>query len=89
MRHLNITISGRVQGVGFRFTAMEAAYRFNIKGFARNTPDRSVYIEAEGEEPGMELFLKWCRRGPVSAKVTDIEISEGPLIGFTEFAITH
>ena len=89
MRHLNITITGRVQGVGFRFTAMEAAYRFNIRGLVRNAPDRSVYIEAEGEDPDMELFLKWCRRGPMGAKVTDVGISDGPVVGFTEFAITH
>lgn len=89
MKHYNITISGRVQGVGFRFSAMEAAYRFNIRGFVKNTPERNVYIEAEGEESDMERFTTWCRRGPVSAKVLDVGISEGPVAGFSDFSIVH
>jgi len=48
-KHVNITVKGRVQGVGFRYSAMEAAEELGIKGFVRNMPDGSVYIEAEGE----------------------------------------
>jgi acylphosphatase len=89
LKHHNITVSGRVQGVGFRFSAMEAAYRYNVRGFARNTPERNVYIEAEGEDADLERFVSWCRRGPVSAKVTDVVVSDGPVAGFRDFSIVH
>ena len=46
--HQNIRISGRVQGVGFRYNAREAAFHYGIKGFIRNQPNGDVYIEAEG-----------------------------------------
>jgi acylphosphatase len=87
MKHLNITISGQVQGVGFRFTAMEAAYRYGVKGFAINRPDHSVYIEAEGEDPGLGQFLAWCRKGPLGAKVQQVDIAETSIQGFAGFDI--
>ena len=89
MKHYNITVSGRVQGVGFRFSAMEVAYRYNIRGFARNTPERNVYIEAEGEEEDLERFVSWCRRGPIGARVTDLVIADGPVSRFSDFSIIH
>jgi acylphosphatase len=50
MKHYKIKITGRVQGIGLRFSAMQIAYRFEVKGFVQNLKDGSVYIEAEGEE---------------------------------------
>ena len=64
MQHLNIRISGKVQGVFYRASAVKEAERLNIKGFARNEPDDSVYIEAEGDEDALESFLSWCAKGP-------------------------
>ena len=46
-KHLNIKIYGRVQMVGFRYSAKEMADQLDIKGFAQNSPDGAVYIEAE------------------------------------------
>jgi len=89
MKHLNIRISGRVQGVGFRYSAMQAARSFGINGFARNEPDGSVYIEAEGAEPAIGLFEDWCRKGPGHGRVDRVTCSVSNLQGFEEFRIRN
>lgn len=85
-KHLNIKIFGQVQGVFFRVSAKEEAERLGIKGFARNEPDGTVYIEAEGEKERLDEFIRWCHDGPEAANVEKVEISEGPLKNFSEFA---
>jgi acylphosphatase len=52
---------------------MEVAYRYDIKGFVRNKSDGSVYVEAEGTEENLEIFKQWCRKGPLWAKVNEVE----------------
>ena len=89
MKHLNILVRGRVQGVGFRWSAMRAARSFNINGFVRNEPDGSVYIEAEADPFDLNLFLDWCRRGPGLARVDEIVQTESGLRGFDDFRILH
>ncbi len=84
-KHLNIKISGFVQGIFFRLTAKEKAEKLDIRGFSRNQPDGSVYIEAEGDEKSLSEFIKWCHQGPSLAKVEKVEISEGLLKHFSEF----
>ena len=87
MRHYNIIISGRVQRIGFLFSAMQAAYRYGINGFVQNMKDDSVYIEAEGEDEQMDFFVQWCRRGPLGAKVENVKITKGELKNFKAFDI--
>ncbi len=87
MKHYNISITGRVQKIGFRFSAMQAAYRFGIHGFVRNMIDETVYIEAEGEEEHINSFIQWCNRGPMGARVENVEVSEGDLKNFSGFDI--
>lgn len=87
MKHLNIEVYGLVQGVFFRIRAKEEAARLNVKGFAKNMPDGSVYIEAEGEKENLDEFVKWCTRGPSPAKVEKVSITEGIFKKFEEFKI--
>ena len=68
-KSISIQITGRVQGVGFRYHARYRAEEFGIKGFARNEEDGSVYIEAAGEESKLDQFVDWCRSGPRLARV--------------------
>ncbi len=77
MKHLKIKVYGKVQGVYYRATAVEKAKLHGIRGFVRNERDGSVYIEAEGDEKALEIYLDWCRLGPSRAKVERIEIAEG------------
>ncbi|MBI2018386.1 acylphosphatase [Candidatus Daviesbacteria bacterium] len=86
-KHLNIKVFGRVQGIFFRATAKEQADLLGIVGFAKNIPDGSVYIEAEGEEEKLDKFVKWCYIGPSMAEVEKVEITEDKLKNFLQFEI--
>ena len=82
-----ITIEGRVQHVGFRYSASFAAQRFSISGMVSNTYDGNVYIEAEGEEDDVLAFIGWCWQGPPLAKVMNVKIQDGVLMNYSGFSI--
>jgi acylphosphatase len=84
-RHLNITITGRVQGVGFRRAARDQARYMGIKGFVKNNFDETVYIEAEGDDTSINLFVQWCHNGPPFARVEELDVNPGDWKGFTTF----
>lgn len=86
-KHFNIKIFGQVQGVFFRASAREKATSLGINGFVQNQPNGSVYIEAEGENDGLNQFLSWCHEGPSAASVDEVKITEGPLKNFSGFSI--
>ena len=88
-KHYNINISGRVQGVGFRYSAQTIARNNNIFGFVRNEPDGSVYIEAEGKPEDLDLFLQWCYKGPGFGRTDRVVFNEAPLRNFDSFNIKH
>ena len=71
-----ILVSGRVQGVGFRYFSQSRASKYNIKGFARNTYASKVEIVCQGEEEELEKFIDEVRKGPAFSVVSDIEIEE-------------
>ncbi len=73
VKHFEIKISGKVQGVFFRVSAKHEAERLGLTGFAKNCEDGSVCIEAEGDEVALREFLVWCREGPEGARVENIE----------------
>ena len=69
-------ISGRVQGVGFRFFAADVAAHEGIVGWVRNLPDRRVEIAAEGDREAVERFERAIRHGPPAAWVDDVDVTE-------------
>ena len=73
----------------FRHSAKEKAEELDIFGFVRNESDGTVYIEAEGEEGTLQQFVKWCKKGPVSARVQKVDFKEGKLKYFKEFKIEY
>ncbi len=85
--HFKIRIKGRVQGVFFRSSTQKQALMLGVRGFVRNEPDGSVYVEAEGDEPALASLLDWCRRGPPRAQVEHVEVTEGQLKFFSDFSI--
>ncbi len=90
MKHLDIKIYGQVQNVSFRYYARDKAQELGIKGFVRNEPDNSVYIEAESDEDTLNKFLAWCRKGPRWAKVKNVETRESEEIkGYEDFTIEY
>jgi acylphosphatase len=86
---VKLSIRGKVHGVGFRFSCMEAAYRFEIKGFVKNKSDGSVYVEAEGNEENLNQFIKWCHKGPAWARVMNVEVQGGELKNYKSFEIAR
>ncbi|HEY8158812.1 MAG TPA: acylphosphatase [Methylobacter sp.] len=76
MRKVKILVSGRVQGVYFRLFTQNKAKHFAIKGSAKNLPDGRVEIIAEADKMAIEKFIKWCHKGPVTARVDHVEITE-------------
>lgn len=68
-------IKGRVQGVGYRVFALEAARKFDVSGWVRNLPNGSVEVEAFGDEVILTDFLTELYKGPINGHVEDIDIS--------------
>lgn len=86
MKSVHIIISGRVQGVAFRASAVVAANRYNIKGTVRNVDD-SVEIYAQGEDKDVDSFVKWCRQGPALARIDSVSIENVKPGKFKDFSI--
>ena len=69
-------VSGRVQGVGYRYFVRDAALRRNIRGWVRNNPDGTVSIAAAGERTSLEQFLEEIRaRGDPLIRVDEISVT--------------
>lgn len=75
-----IVVSGRVQGVGYRYFTMRAAGQFRLCGWVRNCADGRVELEAQGEEEDLRAFIAELRRGPYLARVEDLDIADRPPI---------
>jgi acylphosphatase len=80
IKRLAITVTGRVQGVGFRFFTEDVANNFELSGWVRNNPDRTVECEVQGEEAVLEEFCRELKKGPPLSKVKNILTSEVPVV---------
>ena len=69
-------VSGRVQGVGFRYFALDAARRDGLQGYVANRDDGSVEAVAEGDAESLERFERALRRGPSRSRVEQVMIDE-------------
>jgi acylphosphatase len=69
-----IVVRGRVQGVFFRASAQQEGLQLGLAGEVRNLPDGSVEAIVEGERRAVDDFVAWCRRGPPSARVEDVQV---------------
>jgi acylphosphatase len=73
VKRIHLTITGHVQGVGFRYFCHQQAGHFGITGYARNLPDGTVEVEAQGDANAIEQFVHAVSHGPHNAKVTNVE----------------
>ncbi|MGD2252248.1 MAG: acylphosphatase [Anaerolineales bacterium] len=82
----HVFVSGRVQGVNFRFYTRQQALRSRVNGWVRNLLDGRVEAVFEGEEDAVRRMVGWCRKGPPSAHVIEVEVlweePEGDLKSF-------
>jgi acylphosphatase len=71
-----IKIYGQVRGGGFRSAAMEAAYRYRIKGFVRYDEENSLTLEAQGEQDDIRLFVQFCREWFTDEVIKDFIVTD-------------
>jgi acylphosphatase len=69
-------ITGHVQGVGFRYFARAAAARAGVHGWVRNLPGGSVEAFVEGEQSAVDAVEASLRRGPSSARIDDVQVTD-------------
>lgn len=74
-KRVECRIFGRVQTVGFRFFSLRAAKRFDILGTVENMSDGSVHVVAEGEEERVSEFVSYLKKGPLFAKVNEVQVT--------------
>jgi acylphosphatase len=77
----HVYVSGYVQGVAYRYTAIRQARHLEVTGWVRNLRDGRVELLIEGEETQVKQMVDWCRHGPRTASVTDIETETRPYTG--------
>ncbi len=72
-RSIRATVTGRVQGVGFRQSCRQVARSLDLAGWVHNTADGSVVVFAQGSEDAVERLVTWLWQGPAGARVTGVE----------------
>lgn len=87
MKHINIRITGKVQGVSFRATTKAIADQMSVRGIVKNEKDGTLYIEAEGDDTSLEVFEEWCHEGPDRAKIETVDITPGEMKNYRNFEI--
>lgn len=89
IRRLSVRVTGRVQGVAFRWHTRERALTLGLRGWVRNEPDGSVRLVAEGETGALEALCDWLLIGPPHARVEKREADWEEARGLDEgFRIT-
>ncbi len=86
----SLTVSGRVQGVGYRYFVADSAAFLGIKGFVRNTLDNKVEIVCQGEEKSLEKFFASVKKGPALARVDEmIKDKISSSVNYSSFVIKY
>ena len=89
METRQITISGKVQAVGFRNWVKKTCENLSLGGNVRNTADMKVEAMITGHKLNLDRFCWLCRRGPLLAKVEDVKIKSVDLEKFSSFNIIY
>ncbi|MHA6670179.1 acylphosphatase [Homoserinimonas sp. A447] len=71
-----VIVRGRVQGVGFRWSAQAEAEQLGVAGYARNLPDGTVQAELEGPADAVQRMLDWLHHGPPYAQVEAVDVTD-------------
>ena len=82
-------VQGRVQGVGFRYSALREAQRLRLTGWVRNSAHGDVEVWAEGPSEELDLFYKWLERGPQFSRVDSVDKIDQAPRGYRSFGVEH
>lgn len=86
---LHVYVSGRVQGVNYRYSTVMQAKKLGLKGWVKNLYDGRVEVLFEGEAELVDQMLSWCHQGPPMAYVTQVETFKKQYSGnFDDFTVT-
>lgn len=84
---MSVRITGRVQGVAYRWCCQAEARALGVVGWVRNEPDESVAAHLEGPAEAVDALVAWCRRGPTAARVRTVSTMSAQPTGATAFEI--
>jgi acylphosphatase len=87
LRHYNITVKGRVQGVSYRFATLTKALKLGLTGYVKNQHNGDVFIEAEGKEENINKLIEWCYVGSPLSAVTEVFAEESEVKEYRNFEI--
>jgi acylphosphatase len=82
-------VSGRVQGVGFRYSAIREAQRLRINGWVRNASKGDVEVWAEGAPEKLAAFLEWLHKGPQFSRIDMVDTEEKKCKGYYDFNVEY
>ncbi len=88
MKRVRVVVSGRVQGVFFRWTCASLARGRGLGGFVRNLPDGRVEAAFEGADDDVDAMVAWCRVGPEHARVDGVAVEPEEPRGEREFVVS-
>jgi acylphosphatase len=86
MRSVRLTITGRVQGVGYRIWAERTASALGLRGWVRNRADGGVELLATGADDAVASLIEACRQGPRAAVVTGVAVADAEDDGSAGFS---
>ena len=90
MDRVHLLISGRVQGVNYRWSALTEARRLGLTGWVRNLATDEVEAVAEGPKETLEEFIRWCHTGPRLARVSAVKAEWHKATGeWSEFRVAY
>ena len=83
-----VRVTGRVQGVSYRYYAQQEAVSLGLTGWVRNEVDGSVELHLEGPRDAVDSMVDWCRQGPSAARVREVAVREAVERGGPGFEVT-
>ena len=89
LQRIHILVSGRVQGVGFRYFTKQKANAIGLVGWTRNLPDGRVEIEAQGKPEHLHQFRLYLEEGPSLSRVDKVNFNEIPTKEAQRFEIRY
>ncbi len=84
-----IKVHGRVQGIGYRYSALNMANHLSLSGYVKNLSSGAVMLELEGPYHEVHQMIEWCKTGPGTGNVDDVEIDEGEVKHYTNFEVRY
>jgi len=79
VKAVSFCVSGRVQGVSFRYATRQVGVGMGVQGWVRNRGDGAVEGHLQGDDQAVEAVLDWCREGPPGARVEQLTWAPAPV----------